>query len=152
MIQLRKHPLRKACPKSGPWAKSGPPQNFVRPTAELNLWSESGLRGARCLKTNVLTLTWASGPWHAPQERKRRSCVGTIDIIYICSCICVYNLFGRNSNPSFSLLWSVQRAGVSCKSEYFFFETPGPPQMFISPHVALLAKSLDTPALSNGYS
>ena len=49
---------------------------------------------------------------------------------YVCWNICVHNVFGRNST-----LFS------------FFLELPcdRPPQMFISPHMALLAKSLETP-------
>ena len=92
---------------------------------------------------NVLTLFFfESGLRHAPQERKRRSCVATIGIIHICSCIRVYNVFGRNSTPFFSLLWSVPRAGFEKKkSEYIFLRHPGARQNFVA------GRTLDMPAL-----
>ena len=121
-------PYIQACPKSGPRAKSSPRQNFVRPAAWFIFMKRIRPVASRCLKKNVLTLFFESGPRHAPQERKRRSCVATIDIIYICSCIHVrvYNAFGCNSTPSFSLLWSVPRAGFEKKSEYIFLRHPAP--------------------------
>ena len=44
----------------------------------------------------------------------------------------MYNVFGRNSTPSFSLLWSVLRAGVSCKSEYIFLRHPAPADVHLT--------------------
>ena len=77
--------------------------------------------GAGCL-----TLTWDSGPQHAPQERKRRGWVATKDITHRYTTTYIYNVYGRNTAPSFSLLWSVPWAGVSCKSEYIFLRHPAP--------------------------
>ena len=95
-------------------------------------------RGLLVSQKNLLTLFFsnpARGTLHKREkegERKRRSCVATIDIIYVCSCICVYNVFGRNSTPSFSLLWSVLRAGFDKKSEYIFLRHLAPADVHLT--------------------
>ena len=71
---------------------------------------EMNICGGRVSQKNVLTLIWDSSPRHAPQESKRRSCVATKDIIHTYTTTYIYNVYGRNTTPSFSLLWSVPRA------------------------------------------
>ena len=98
-------PLGQGCP------------NFLLGGPHAVRWTSAG---AACLKKMYSLFFFKSGPRHAPQERKRRSCVVTIDIIYICSCIRVYNVFGRNSTPSFSLGPDSKK-----RASTFFWDTRG---------------------------
>ena len=82
--------------------------------------SEMNIFGGRVSQKNVLTFFRI--PRHAPQERKRRSWVATKDIIHNLQ-LHIYNVYGRNTTLSFSLLWSMPQAGFE-ESEYIFLRHP----------------------------
>ena len=88
---------------------------------EMNICGEAG-----CLKKCAHSFFRIRPAARSTREKKKELSCDQRHYTHIYNYIYIYNVYGRNTTPSFSLLWSVPRAGFEKKNEYIFLRHPAP--------------------------